>query len=108
MTIQSSTGVPVWTLGDRLRKARETRGLGVRDFAELIGVSHQTVTNAEKGHTRVRRITLNAWSAATGVPVAWLESGTVAPSPGDGAALAQLTAAKRRRGTVTGRYANAA
>lgn len=73
--------VPEWTVGDRLRKAREVTGLDQRQFAERLGVSRQTITNAEKGHVAVRRITLNAWALATGVSVAWLETGVV-PSSG--------------------------
>jgi len=76
--------VPEFTQGDRFRKARELTGLGQREFAAELGVSQQTVTNAEKGHTKVRRITLNAWSLATGVAREWLETG-IAPAPqGDG------------------------
>lgn len=74
--------VPQWTLGDRLRKARSLTGLTTRDFADRIGVSHGTVTNAEGDKRSVRKITLNAWSLATGVPLMWLETGQ-APSPGD-------------------------
>jgi transcriptional regulator with XRE-family HTH domain len=71
----------VFTKGDRFRKARELTGLGQREFAERIGVSHQTVTNAEKDHRSVRKITVNAWSLVTGVPVEWLETGTIPTGP---------------------------
>lgn len=73
--------VPEWTLGDRLRKARELTGLGVRAFAEQIGVSHGTITNAEGGRHGVRRITLLAYSMRTGVPVEWLETGKAPAQP---------------------------
>ena len=46
-----------------------------RQFAEEIGVSQATITNAENDNSKVRRITLNAWSLRTGVPVVWLETG---------------------------------
>lgn len=65
----------MFTQGDRLRKARESTGMKQREFAQHIGVSHQTVTNAEKDHREVRKITMNAWALATGVPVEWLETG---------------------------------
>lgn len=77
MTSQRAERIPQWTMGDRLRKAREEAGYGQRDFAAHIGISHQTVTNAEKGHRAVRKITLNAWAVATDVPVEWLEHGIV-------------------------------
>lgn len=84
MTTQRHERIPEWTLGDRLRKARELTGLGQREFASEIGVSHQTVTNAEKGHRAVRKITLNAWQMRTGVDRHWLETGEVSGGDGDG------------------------
>jgi transcriptional regulator with XRE-family HTH domain len=83
MSQQSAGRVPEFTLGDRLQKARETLGLNTRDFAELIGVSQKTVTDAENDHRRPRRIMLNAWSLATGVSRQWLETGE-APANDDG------------------------
>ena len=80
--------VPEFTQGDRLRKAREMTGMKQREFASHIGVSHQTVTNAEKDHREVRKITMNAWSLATGVSVEWLQTGKAPEStngPGGGA-----------------------
>lgn len=65
-----------------MRKAREAAGYNQRDFAEHLGVSHQTVTNAEKGHRAVRKITIKAWAMATGVPAQWLDTG-VAPDHDD-------------------------
>ena len=83
MTQQPEFGViPVWTMGDRLRKARQLTGLTTRDFATRIGVSQATITNAENDNSKVRRLTLLAWSMTTGVPVKWLETGE-APRPGD-------------------------
>ncbi|WP_067440844.1 helix-turn-helix domain-containing protein [Nocardioides jensenii] len=67
--------IPTFTMGDRLRKAREGTGLTTREFALRLGVSQSTVTNAENDHTRTRRITLLMWSQVTGVPVEWLETG---------------------------------
>ena len=86
MTTQTHENIPQWTLGDRLRKARTTTGLNTRDFAERIGVSQPTVTSAENDKSKVRRITINAWSLATGVPVEWLETGKapVQPEPDGG------------------------
>lgn len=67
--------IPTWTRGDRLRKARTLTGMTVREFAEVIGVSHGTISNAETDSREVRKIVLNAYSLATGVPVQWLETG---------------------------------
>ncbi len=56
----------------RLRIAREFAGLEQEELAEVIGVSRNTIGNAEKGRVRPRRIVLNAWALACGVPVSWL------------------------------------
>lgn len=67
---------PVWTLGDKMRKARELAGLSQAEMALKIGVSRQSVSNYEVGATEnPRRIVLNAWAAATGVPVEWFTGG---------------------------------
>lgn len=75
MTSQHSERVPEWTLGDRLRKARSLTGMTIRQFADHIGVSHGTVTNAETDARQVRTIVINAYAMATGVPRDWLLTG---------------------------------
>lgn len=72
--------VPEITRGWRLKIARAHTGLGVRDFAERIGVSHGTVTSAELDQREVRPITLKMWAMVTGVDLRWLETG-VPPAP---------------------------
>lgn len=62
-------------------------GLGVREFAALIGVSTSTVTSAELDKRQTRKLLLNAWALATGVPVQWLETGEepdAGPDPDSG------------------------
>ena len=75
-----TTVVPEWTLGDRLRKAREMTGLEATQFADEIGVHRQSIANYEKGKTRPRRIVLQAWAVRTGVSLEWLQTG-VNPRP---------------------------
>ena len=82
MTTQSNERIPQFTRGDRLRKARSLTGLNTRDFAHEIGVSHGTITNAEKDKP-VRPITLKQWAVRTGVPVEWLEHGIDPRTGGD-------------------------
>lgn len=97
--------IPEVTLGWRLRMARETTGMGLREFAEHIGVAPDTLTSAEKDRRKVRAITINAYALATGVDREWLETGKVPVDGGggpDGAgsnndALRRLTEAKIRR-----------
>jgi transcriptional regulator with XRE-family HTH domain len=64
---------PPWTLADRLRKAREHRGLDQTELADLMGVSQRSIRNYEAGRTTPRRPQLIAWAFATGVSLEWLE-----------------------------------
>lgn len=80
-TQQIADGVPEFSLGDRLRKAREKTGLSIREFAEEIGVSHGTITNAEGDKRGVRPITLKAYALRTKVPLVWLETGNAPARP---------------------------
>lgn len=76
MTTDVGAGtIPHFTMGDRLRKARELTGLGTAEFADVLGVSRNTIGNYEADRVQPRRIVLRAWSLRTGVPVAWLETG---------------------------------
>lgn len=65
----------------RLRIAREYAELEQEELATLIGVSRKTVGNAETGRVQPRRITLNAWALACGVPVSWIENGGAEQPP---------------------------
>lgn len=57
----------VFTLGDRLRKARRSAGLSSADLAERIGVSRNTVSNYENGRVKPRRAALRRWAEVTGL-----------------------------------------
>ena len=83
-TAHTPRTIPEFTLGDRLRKARELTGLSVRRFAEEIGVSHGTITNAEGDRRAVRPITIKAYAMKTGVPFEWLATGVMPNGPEDG------------------------
>lgn len=83
MTIDADFGtIPQFTMGDRLRKARELTDLDREQFAAELGVSRQTVGNAELDRVKPRKIMLRAWALRTGVPLVWLETGE-APRPSD-------------------------
>lgn len=75
MSTQVAGRVPEWTLGDRLRKARQVTGMTTRQFATEIGVAQGTVTGAENDTRQPRRITLLAYAMRTGVPIEWIETG---------------------------------
>lgn len=68
--------VPAWTIGDRLRKARELAGFEQIQFAEHIGVDRRTVSNYERDVTSNHKtIYLRARALATGVSLEWLQTG---------------------------------
>ncbi len=64
--------VPEWTLGDRLRKAREHAGLTQAELAELIGIARSSVVSYEIGRTEPSRPVVLSWSLATGVATEWV------------------------------------
>lgn len=64
--------LPSWSLGDRLRKAREAAGLEQRELATRAGISRATISNAERGVGNPNLATLVSWAEACEVPVAWL------------------------------------
>lgn len=80
--------IPHFNIGDRLRKSRETTGMDQAAFADAIGVSRQSITNWETGKHAPKRIVLNAWSMATGVPEEWLRTGVVPEREFHAAAMA--------------------
>ncbi|MCV7065642.1 helix-turn-helix transcriptional regulator [Mycolicibacterium farcinogenes] len=81
-TAYESGSVPQIEVRHRLRIAREYAGLEQSELADLIGVSRNTVGNYEKGHGDPRRIVINAWALACGVPASWILTGD--PAPGSG------------------------
>ena len=88
----SSVGVPRWTLGDRLRKARECAGLSTAEIAEVLEVTDRTVRNYETGATPIKRPALRVWAMRTGVPYVWLTTGEEpSDNPGGPASTIWLT-----------------
>ena len=83
-TAYDSGNEPEILVRHRLRIAREFAGLEQDELAKLIGVSRNTVSNAEKGRVEARQITKNAWALACGVPVSWIENGPQADGPDGG------------------------
>src|SRR5438128_7623407 len=70
----TDTAVPVWTFGERMRKARETAGLDRETMAERIGVSPEAIRKWEYDRAKPRDVLEIArkWAEVTGVPDAWL------------------------------------
>lgn len=93
MSTQTETqagSIPTWTVGDRLRKARQHAGLEQAEFADEIGISRGTVLNYENDRVKPRTIVLRAWSLRTGVPLHWLLDGERPQPVGAGASGAAL------------------
>lgn len=63
--------------GDWLRKSLDVSGVSAIEMAQIIDVSRRTMTNYLSGRTAPRKRMLNEWSAHTGVPVSYLETGLV-------------------------------
>lgn len=78
--------IPRWTVADRIRKARETMGMGQSDLAAATGISRSTISNYEASATTPRRPQLVVIALATGVPVEWLQHGDMATPRPDGPA----------------------
>jgi DNA-binding XRE family transcriptional regulator len=83
-TVYDSGNEPPIEVRHRLHIAREYAGLEQGQLAELIGVSRTTISNAENGRVAARRITLNAWALACGVPVNWIINGPLPGPPAGG------------------------
>lgn len=73
--------VPTWTVGDRLRKAREITGLDRQAWAHELGIARNSVAKYEASDEVPRQVVLLAWAMRSGVPVEWLASGETAPTP---------------------------
>lgn len=87
MTTQpfTETGIPQWTLGDRMRKSLHHADVSVQEMADYLGVTRSSVGNWINDHIEPRMQTLRLWSLRTGVPLEWIRTG-VEPAEGpDGA-----------------------
>lgn len=84
MTASIALTVPNWTLGDRLRKAREHAGLEQGELASRVGISRNTVSNYElgRGQRPPKVVILRAWATECGVPYEWIVDGFRRPTPG--------------------------
>lgn len=78
--------VPTWTLGERLRKAREDAGLSQHELADRIGIHFNSVSAYEHNKQgKPKRLVVREWARVTDVPEWWLwgpdaPAGLVLPS----------------------------
>lgn len=81
MTVMQQSGaIPAWDRADRLSKALREGDISVADMADYLGVHRNTVSRYLHGRGAPDRRTLMLWAMKTGVPLEWIEHGTV---PGD-------------------------
>lgn len=79
-------GIPQWTRGDRMRKARETADIRTADMAAYFERDRKTINNWESDRTDPGRAVVMQWALRCGVPHEWIESGATpeGPDTGDG------------------------
>jgi transcriptional regulator with XRE-family HTH domain len=70
------TQIPQWTLGDRIRKAREVAGLEQQDLADALYMSRAAVSSWENSHSQPAPRKLAVIASVTGVSASWLLTGT--------------------------------
>ena len=64
-----------FTIGDRLRKAREVAGFDQRGFEAASGISRATIGAYELGKSTPRRAYLSIWANVTDTDLDWLMYG---------------------------------
>ncbi len=65
---------PIWTFGDRMRKARRRSGLTVQEFADKLSITHSALGQYETDRSIPRDVVALAKrvEALTGIPAAWI------------------------------------
>ena len=97
MTRNAQERIPVFTLGERIRKVREDMGLDQKEFAGRVEVHRRSIVNWEGGRTTPRLKDLADVAKVGGVSLAWL-AGEVYPE-------ARVTASiSRSRKRSTGEF----
>lgn len=95
-------GYHEWTIGDRLRAARESVTLDGKQFAELIGISRDTLRNYERDTYKPKPPVLAAWCLATGFDKAWILTGEKPGNDTDGGDVSKNVTLRERRGIPRG------
>lgn len=78
--VADSSGVPEWTLGDRLAKARRHAGVSRAAMAAYLGISPSAISTYEVDTREPKLQTLRLWAVRTGVPLPWLVDGDLPPA----------------------------
>ena len=70
--------IPSFTIGDRLRKARESAGMSQEELAEDVGISRRSLVRYERDEM-IKKSVILLYAMRTGVPVEWIETGECTP-----------------------------
>lgn len=90
-------GYHEWTVGDRLRAARESITGDRKKFAEMIAISPDTIRAYERGESRPKAYIVAAWCLATGFDKDWILTGEKpSDDPNDGGVPGNVTLRERR------------
>ena len=81
--MSTETRIPEWTIGDRIRKAREHAGLDQDQLADLTGFGRSTLSNWEHDRNAPSVKKLLDLARALDVPVTWLLTGDIPPADTD-------------------------
>jgi len=87
MTIYTSSErstrlVPEFGIGDRLRKARELKGLSQSGLGALVGLSHKIIGNIERGTTPIDGLQIYGWAEICDIDPTWIKTGEGSPYTG--------------------------
>lgn len=70
--VSPSGRVPTFSLGERIRKAREDQGLSQQEFADALGIHRRTLVGWEKGHHQPSYGDIMLVSSVADVSLEWL------------------------------------
>lgn len=71
--------LPVWTIGDRLVKARQFAGLSQTQMAQQLRIGRRSIVRYEASNDPPRSIVIS-YSAITAVPIWWFDDDS-GPNP---------------------------
>lgn len=97
MTVETDRVYPAWSLGDRIRKARDLAAMNQHDFAVAIGVPDGSLANWETDRAKPRDIVAVAKriEMLTRIPAGWVLG--IETSPDDGGPTGPGVAADKSR-----------
>lgn len=97
---QTQRAVPEFDIGDRMRKARETAGLGQAQIAAEIGVGRTSIISYEANRMKPSRPVALAWALRTGVSFEWICHGDTSPCGPRTAQNGGVSAGQRRSNSM--------